>query len=269
MKLCRFWAQATHPLTVDGESKTVKCYGGSNESIGHALQLANERVQRIQQKIDGRPAAHSDDYEAEIREEIVQSLNDHSAITRNRYGALVLNTTEVAILDIDGHFPRTLTEWLFGAPKEEQPLLRWRLEKLKRKGLLRALHSWRLYQTHSGYRLMLNKDCLDLRAPSFWQVMRALHADWLYGTLCQKQQCYRARLTPKPYRMRIPTIRYRCPMPPEEAEHALQWTEMYAEKSKAYAVCRLLHSEGSVLGKLSAVREHDRYCCRPGNPKLA
>lgn len=269
MKFYKFWALATEPLTVDGEARHVKCYGGSDESIEHAVCAANKRVQQIQHKINTNQSSWQDDYEVTIREEIVHTLSDSAVITRNRYGALILNTTDVAILDIDGHLQRGLFEKIFGAPEEPLALLRWRLNKLKRKGPLQALSGWRLYQTHNGWRLMLNKESLDLHHRSFLQIIRALRADWLYGMLCQKQQCYRARLTPKPYRMRIPTIRYRCPMPPEESEHARQWTQMYAEKSRSFSVCHLLHAEGADLSDLPAVREHDRYCCRLENLKLA
>ena len=269
MRIFKYWALSTKPLTIDGGTQIVKFYGGSNESIELALDDANQRLRNIQQKIDTGKTTRPHDYEADIREEIVHSISDSAVITRNRYGALILNTTDVSILDIDGYIHRSLVEVLLRAPKATLPLLRWRLERLKRKGSLQALRGWRLYQTHSGWRLMLNTECLDLRGKSFRRVMSELRVDWLYYMLCQKQQCYRARLTPKPYRMRIPTIRYLWPMPAEITEQARQWTQMYEEKSKAFAVCRFLHAEGMDLSDLPAVQIHDRYCCRLDNLKLA
>ena len=37
--------------------------------------------------------------------------------------------------------------------------------------------------------------------------MRKMGVDWLYVRLSKKQNCYRARLTPKPYRMKHQTIK--------------------------------------------------------------
>jgi hypothetical protein len=65
-----------------------------------------------------------------------------------------------------------------------------------------AEESYRVYRTHSGCRVV----CTSRRFPRTQdnypadRLMRFLRADRHYMELCQAQKCYRARLTPKPWR---------------------------------------------------------------------
>ena len=100
MKLYKHWATEKQTILIDGVEQAITCYGGSNVSVDDARSRAKEKAEKVKRKIQGEKHLF-DAYEAEIREEILQIVDDHSAITRNRYGAQVLNTENLMILDIE------------------------------------------------------------------------------------------------------------------------------------------------------------------------
>ena len=62
---------------------------------------------------------------------------------------------------------------------------------------------WRIYRTRAGLRLLATHALFDPEAAASDGVFDALGADPLYRQLCKTQKCYRARLTPKPWRCGI------------------------------------------------------------------
>jgi hypothetical protein len=56
----------------------------------------------------------------------------------------------------------------------------------------------RVYETAHGFRLLVESQTLKPEGATFAVLARAFDCDQRYLTLCQKQQCYRARLTVKP-----------------------------------------------------------------------
>lgn len=117
MKIYRYWVTEKQKILIDGVEQDITCYGGSKISEGHAPLTAKEKAEKVQRKIKGEKHLF-DEYEVEIREEILQIIDDHSAITRNRYGARVLTVEHLLILDIDK--PRTsfgdLFKWILFIP---------------------------------------------------------------------------------------------------------------------------------------------------------
>jgi len=67
--------------------------------------------------------------------------------------------------------------------------------------------------------------------------------------MCRNQNCFRARLSPKPWRIGIRDhIRPRpgyWPVKPEHLPARHRWIAAYEEKAKDYAACRFLESLGS------------------------
>jgi hypothetical protein len=128
-------------------------------------------------------------------------------LTVNQYNAMVLNTSNMLIADIDFGDPRlnrfagarncndvieNLSDLAFF---DEHHLL-------FANDLRFAQQVYRVYRTHSGCRVI----CISATMP--WQergwlaqqFMRFLRGDPSYIELCEAQKCYRARLTPKPWR---------------------------------------------------------------------
>src|SRR5438128_2596718 len=65
-----------------------------------------------------------------------------------------------------------------------------------------ADQSYRVYRTHSGCRVICTSICVPW-AGTGWaaqRFMRFLRSDPAYIELCDVQKCYRAGLTPKPWR---------------------------------------------------------------------
>ena len=100
MKTYQYWVEFTGPVEIRGvPNQIIKCYVGSNYSPEDAAAKGPEKLRRLEAKINGR--AQAKDYEIEIREEVFHTIDPLNVLTRNRYGALVLNTQSLTILDID------------------------------------------------------------------------------------------------------------------------------------------------------------------------
>jgi hypothetical protein len=121
----------------------------------------------------------------------------------NAYNSLVLNSPTMFIADIDKGDSR-LNQ--FATVNDEGEVLkslsdlsRFDAEYEREKPIRSA--SWRLYRTHSGYRLICTSR--PIGHGEMWyalRLLRFLKADPRYIDICEKQKCFRARLTPKPWR---------------------------------------------------------------------
>ena len=74
--------------------------------------------------------------------------------------------------------------------------------------------------------------------------MRDLQADPLYIRLCGAQQCFRARLTPKPWRIGVPGRPPAFPYLPRDAASLTRWKAAYERQAAGYATCALLAEMG-------------------------
>ena len=63
----------------------------------------------------------------------------------------------------------------------------------------------RLYQTPAGMRVLVTHRTFDPNETAVQECFKALKADPVYARMCRKQQCFRARVSPKPWRMGIQT----------------------------------------------------------------
>ena len=151
---------------------------------------------------------------------------------------------------------------------------------------------FRLYQTPAGFRIIATHSTVapNDRVVKDW--LEHFHADSNYARLCQAQQCFRARLTAKPWRMveiidqhKIDkTLPHRNiwlleteTQSKNEAVEREEWAQKYDEFAKGYKACRYLETLGgrgtandtmSNTSNLSAeqkaiegfVRWHDTAC---------
>jgi len=254
MKIYKHWAVEKQKITVDWEEKEITCYGGSNVSVEEAREKAREKAAKIQRKINGETHIF-DDYESEIREEILRIIDEHTAITRNRYGASVLNTANTMILDIDK--PRLSFGDLFR--KKDASTNKARIFDMVRK--LAATpgyqkYGYRIYETYQGARvIVLGKD-FDPRDPETRRMMKEFNCDPLYAILCFKQGCYRARLTPKPQRMKMDRYKVKFPREGDDIEFQ-QWLSEYERNSRDFNVCRFIEEIGTSQRLNDVVGLHD------------
>lgn len=128
---------------------------------------------------------------------------------------------------------------------------------------------WALYQTPAGARAIRLDRTMDPTTDESNALMVALYSDRLYREMCLRQACYRARLTPKPWRIHLD--RWRGPVWPVEGnrlEERKAWVEQYDKDRASWGACCWVEDLGTgpVDPRCRAVRElHDTHALAPGN----
>ena len=185
-------------------------------------------------------------------------LARHSALMASAV-ALVVITVAVFIKLIAGAKPAETDE--ARVAEALVPLRAW----------CEANPSWlvRVYRTPYGLRLLPMHDAPAPSSEPSRAFMAAMNADPRYVAMCQIQQCSRARLTPKSWRMeggpgRLKPRSGRWPIEDEDAlRRRADWVREYDRARVNYAACRFLETvgKGRTDPSVEAVRAvHDRWC---------
>ncbi len=104
----------------------------------------------------------------------------------------------------------------------------------------------RVYRTAAGLRLLLTHSRVPPTADDTMDAMQAFGADPRYMNLCKLQECFRARLTPKPWRCGNPDCKFRYPFVDQAAEDGMgYWLARYQQTAERYATCTLIGHFGS------------------------
>jgi len=287
MRIPRYWAKGDYAgVNQQGKDRAFSAWGWSFNSLSEAKDEARARARRVFDALSSDRDLNSYDYlEHPLREEIVDTLGandeERAIVTRNRYGALVLNCREVCFADVD--FPEAkplgmleTLRLLFSARRRQekaQAVEQACIDKVRAWSERHPERSLRLYQTAAGLRLLFTDRAYDPVSQEVSDLLAELESDALYKKLTLKQGCFRARLTPKPWRCgcRRPPNRY--PWDSQDAERKYRaWQQAYEAKSQAYATCCFLETLGNASLKApfaDIVSLHDQFTCRDGNTKLA
>ncbi len=261
MKIPRFWAKGAAGMEVcnpgTGAPMSFSCWGWSTTSQNEAEAMAEERTKRVVEMI--RAGRKPDSYlysDKPLREEIIEEWKrpDGSigvVITRNSMGCLVMNTTTIMFVDVD--IPDSESPGLFSqffGKKKEDPRKQKEQEAIGKVYNMVKLDSKcgvRIYRTKGGLRYLLTHSHTIPSAEATLGAMQALGADPLYVRLCRVQECFRARLTPKPWRCEdIPVVHLAYPWRDKDAEQAArEWIAEYSKDSEAYATCSLVEHIGN------------------------
>ena len=169
-------------------------------------------------------------------------------------------------------------------------LLPYMTDLIKKRIVNHPTECFRLYQTPAGFRIIATHDVVlpSDRLVAEW--FAYFHADTNYVRLCQVQQCFRARLTAKPWRMNevednrlakdIPAKDFWFDFEDTEVERSIeqrqdalkarkQWMADYDKYAKNYRACHYVESmagkEVANNSKVQAsiddfVQWHDRAC---------
>ena len=253
MKIFKYWVAEKTQVDISGELKVITSYGGSNLSLDDASLRAREKLEKIKRKIYGDRNVF-EDYEVEIREEILQVVDEKTIITRNRYGAQVMNAENLMFLDIDK--PKSTLGGLFkkSSPAGDKENIFDMVRKLAETKY--GQFGFRLYETYQGARVIVTGSAFDARDNSTLAIMKDFNTDPLYASICRKQGCFRARLTPKPYRMKLKA--YKVKYPREETDIQFDnWLQTYEQASRNFSVCKLVGVVGSGSSESEAVSLHD------------
>jgi hypothetical protein len=265
MKIPRFWARAGGSATDPaGQPFRLELWGWSQDSEAEARALAERRLADLTARVRRGDGFDAYAYGGRVlREERVRVLGDDASpdaiVTRNRYGALVLNAARVPFVDID--LPDT-TKKLFGFFARGSTTADAVLGRVRDACRRHGLQSFRVYRTKAGYRVIATDMALDPRSETTRSLLEGFGADPSFIQLCRLQESFRARLTPKPWRCG-------CPAPPgsfPRHDAGVQtrfaaWLREYEQRSAGYATCQFIESIGSGLQKDEAraiVIEHDR-----------
>jgi hypothetical protein len=160
--------------------------------------------------------------------------------------------------------------------QKDDDILQNSFEKMQ--GFCHSHPNWnfRVYRTPAGLRALVTHQPFAASAPEVAQCFKALGADPMYQSMCLKQQCFRARVSAKPWRIGIEShIKIRLasvdgrrraagwPVAPEKKQERDIWIAQYEAAASRYAACTFIKNIGSGLENtaIQPVRElHDRLC---------
>jgi hypothetical protein len=247
------------PFWARGLRGDFSCWRWSAKSLAEAQALADQAVEQLADRFKhGDIPAKGRRYypDRPFREQVLRELKNPAGelvgvVTRNSYGCLVLNTSHVMFIDVDLPEPRRgggFFSRLFGKP---QPVPAGRPEDavlVKAESWSRNHREWgwRIYRTRAGLRLLATHALFEPDVAATDGVFDALGADPLYRQLCITQKCFRARLTPKPWRCGLYRKAERWPWLDAKAEARFhKWLAVYESKSSPYATCATIRKPGS------------------------
>jgi hypothetical protein len=188
-----------------------------------------------------------------VLHEICYQGAHQAIITRNRYDCLILNTNNLLIVDVDIGDPH---------PDDYQDCAANCRVAISQKQAIAALRAiveqfpqlgFRVYQTRNGLRYLCTTRPFDPLSKQTHRLMQNLYVDPLYARLCKFQATFRARLTPKPWRVETEEDRFVYD----------RVTGLVVPAYNSYAVCHLVEivGEPTILPQFeSAIRVHDSFC---------
>ena len=287
MKIPRYWAKERYEgKDRQGRRQVFVAGGWSFSSLQEAKDAARARAIRVCDLFARGLKPDTYEYhDRPIREEIVEEVNDGDTqiamMTRNRYGALVLNTSNVLFVDVD--FPKTgrggFIESILLAFSRKKKEAKW--QAAIQETMLEVQHwsernlsrSFRQYRTREGLRLLFTDRLYDPTSAETASLLRGLKADPLYVMLTEKQECFRARLTSKPWRCGFSRPPKGFPWADTKAERAYRrWETEYTKKDSNYRVCELIRVFGDTADDAAlriVVALHDRMSRIESNAPLA
>jgi hypothetical protein len=284
MKIPKYWAQSVQSAqNPDGSWFRLSSWQWSDSSTDQASQSALARVKELVDRVTRGETLNRYSYgERPLREESIQSVSgarnkELGVITRNAYGALVLNATQAMFVDIDF--------------QDEAPAARLSAQLRKLTGktaptqeetISDGIRQWaannpgigiRLYRTYGGLRGLITSEVFSPSDENTQEILGELSNDTLYVKLCRDQDCFRARLSPKPWRcgMEKPPSRFPWQDIKSELEYR-SWEEKYKAAASRYGVCRLITQIGSteVHPDVEPILSlHDQWCCSDHDVQLA
>lgn len=309
-----YWAEAKIRYNHNEQQITIQRFGWSDISQDDAQHQAKTRAyEALQNWINGKQIIFKElkiNYNGAeglpIREQII-SRHDDIVITRNSYGALCLNTPDVAFADIDFYKHPLLSRLNFF--KEHWSLillcitlilsiaiglttynfnLFWialiitviafmvetnlshehryyiLLRKLEKFSLSNPVWGFRLYETPAGLRVLFTHKTFSPHSAEIKKFFNSFRVDPLYSLMCKNQQCFRARLTPKPWRIGLKPMnpRDQWPISPNKLAARNNWINNYQAKAEHYAACRFIKSFGNQIideKVIKVIELHDHF----------
>ena len=268
MNIPRVWTRiSVDQRRPDGKTVQVAVWGWGNDEWS-AKTNGSDRLQRMLERLRrGDPFPEKYAYGTRpLREEILRTFKGErsdepsAVLTRNSYGAQVLNSARLLFLDIDFPPPGIIgrIQGIFGAPSAEEKSLASLRAALRHYGGA----TFRIYRTAAGLRVIAIDREFEPAGREAQDLMKATSTDPAFANLCVVQRSFRARLTPKPWRCNIFSQPPQYPRQDNEAQRRFDsWLNEYERTSDRYAICRYIETIGSgnpVAGAGELLDLHDR-----------
>lgn len=250
----KYWARQSEGAFV--------CWRWSDTSLAEAETLAAAAARKCAARFaKGKPLERYGYPDRPMREEVLSQIDNPKGepagvVTRNSYGCKVLNTPNVMFVDIDIHEGSPglsfggMMKWIFTGkkpPAPPNPAL-GALKRVAEWTQRREGWGWRAYRTKGGLRLLATSGLFDPASPETGQLFQELGADPLYARLCKVQACFRARLTPKPWRCGMRKLNVKWPWSDTSAEAKfMQWERDYETVSAEFASCTFIGPIGNEI----------------------
>ena len=261
MKIPPYWSKARHPSDgSNAHTDSVVACGWSFSSLEDAKKQAALRAKRIFDLVTrGQKPGMYEYTDRPVKEEIIKEISDGTKqaalVTRNRYGALVLNSANVLFADVD--YPAAKASgfvegliFMFMPKKREarrQEKIVETTQKIEQWAKTNPSRSFRMYRTQQGLRLLFTDKLYEPTSEETMATLGGLNADPMYITLTRKQECFRARLTAKPWRCGCPRPPNTYPWDNADSERAFrQWEKQYTGAEEKFRTCEFIKAFGNM-----------------------
>ena len=312
MNIPRYWEKKEVTFVIDGLEAICNIWGHSDGDPEAARQMIEEKIPKTEEairlawsksnvtktRVDRGHGSWGDYYHVDaIREqrmeEFSQDGEEIAVITRNSYGSKIINCPEVMFVDIDtegddwgawgwGDEGSGCLGLFLGKSTKAEDAPRPEPSQAKLDALSRVKDyvdsnsgtGFRIYETTRGLRLIATHQLYEAASDDAMAVMKTLHSDELYMRLCRVQKCFRARLTPKPWRVGAssPPFQRAWGGPGQPNPGYDSWLEDYEIMSENYQTCHFMEKIGLEAPDPAikeVVRVHDEACGANGNLLLA
>lgn len=276
MRFAKYWKKETVTLpNKSGDSTVITGWGGSNISPIEAQQHAIKQAELLANTLAQKHTIDSYEYAANfIREEMLVEIKNSNneviaILSRNSYGAIILNTDRVVFGDIDTRTPGFFAKLLrfVGIPIKDKSYYLKRIQNYHKK---HPSFVFLVYETCAGLRFIIGNREIEPHAPEVNVLFKALGVDPLYHRLCHSQSCFRARLSPKPWRINMSHPQHRFPHFESDQRHEFDlWLHTYQLTANHYATTHFLAAfgESKIPDSIQRVLDvHNKYACRQGAP---
>lgn len=173
----------------------------------------------------------------------------------------------VTVLGSAGHW---VLNWMRVSPKQAAR------KQIERFSASHPEWTMRLYETPRGWRVLVTHSTFDPRGQVVRAFFQQIGADPIYVRMCFNQNCFRARVSPKPWRVGIDEhLKPRPGVWPVSAERMpdrIAWVKQYEGRCHGFASCRLeaVWGTASVCEQAAEItRWHDELAAASSGAPIA